>query len=111
MYSICPAIKPVVGGMTGVFQYDVRHIGEPGGGGEYEVQLGFGWTNGVVLQLIKKYAETLHLPVPATSMVSQEALYAVVFASVLAVIAVGALVFVWSHRCGRFMSSPYKCLR
>ena len=35
-------------------KYDVNYKGVPGGGGEYEVQLGFGWTNGVVLDLIAK---------------------------------------------------------
>lgn len=29
--------------------------GEPGGGGEYEVVTGFGWTNGVALDFITKY--------------------------------------------------------
>uniref|UniRef100_A0A7E4USK8 Trehalase n=1 Tax=Panagrellus redivivus TaxID=6233 RepID=A0A7E4USK8_PANRE len=29
-----------------------------GGGGEYEVQKGFGWTNGVILDLLEKYGDT-----------------------------------------------------
>ena len=29
--------------------------GHAGGGGEYEVQVGFGWTNGVALELLSKY--------------------------------------------------------
>ncbi|KAM9852851.1 trehalase [Aulostomus maculatus] len=40
-------------------KYDVNTDGEPGGGGEYEVQLGFGWTNGVALQLLDRYGATL----------------------------------------------------
>ncbi|KAM9732875.1 LOW QUALITY PROTEIN: trehalase [Menidia menidia] len=40
-------------------KYDVNGDGKPGGGGEYEVQLGFGWTNGVVLQILDQYGETL----------------------------------------------------
>ncbi|KAG8569487.1 hypothetical protein GDO81_014431 [Engystomops pustulosus] len=36
-------------------KYDVQGDGKPGGGGEYEVQLGFGWTNGVILQLLDLY--------------------------------------------------------
>ncbi|XP_074536091.1 trehalase [Halichoeres trimaculatus] len=40
-------------------KYDVNGDGKPGGGGEYEVQLGFGWTNGVVLQLLDQYGERL----------------------------------------------------
>ncbi|XP_059186792.1 trehalase [Centropristis striata] len=40
-------------------KYDVNGDGRPGGGGEYEVQLGFGWTNGVALQLLDQYGATL----------------------------------------------------
>ena len=32
--------------------------GERGGGGEYTPQVGFGWTNGVVLWLLERYAGT-----------------------------------------------------
>nr|WP_238349417.1 trehalase family glycosidase [Pseudomonas sp. SWRI179] len=32
--------------------------GDGGGGGEYELQDGFGWTNGVTLKLLGKYGET-----------------------------------------------------
>ncbi|XP_012990982.2 trehalase isoform X2 [Esox lucius] len=40
-------------------KYDVNGDGKPGGGGEYEVQLGFGWTNGVALQLLAQYGDRL----------------------------------------------------
>ncbi|XP_072309122.1 trehalase [Eucyclogobius newberryi] len=40
-------------------KYDVNGDGKPGGGGEYEVQLGFGWTNGVALQLLDQYGAAL----------------------------------------------------
>nr|XP_001336187.3 trehalase [Danio rerio] len=40
-------------------KYDVSGDGKPGGGGEYEVQLGFGWTNGVALQLLDQYGDRL----------------------------------------------------
>ncbi|KAG7471160.1 hypothetical protein MATL_G00121430 [Megalops atlanticus] len=40
-------------------KYDVNGDGKPGGGGEYEVQLGFGWTNGVALQLLEKFGDRL----------------------------------------------------
>ncbi|GAB4093914.1 alpha,alpha-trehalase [Flaviaesturariibacter terrae] len=36
-------------------KYDVVHANKPGGGGEYPTQDGFGWTNGVLLALMKKY--------------------------------------------------------
>lgn len=43
-----------------LFQYDVtRDDGVPGSGGEYDVQKGFGWTNGVVLALLDTYGEKL----------------------------------------------------
>lgn len=40
-------------------KYDVND-GKPGGGGEYNVQLGFGWTNGVALQLLHQYGDRLN---------------------------------------------------
>ncbi|KAF3693259.1 Trehalase [Channa argus] len=40
-------------------KYDVNGDGKPGGGGEYEVQLGFGWSNGVALQLLDQYGARL----------------------------------------------------
>ncbi|HEX7370701.1 MAG TPA: alpha,alpha-trehalase TreF [Rhodanobacteraceae bacterium] len=39
-----------------VEKYDVRSI-QPGGGGEYELQDGFGWTNGVTRALLLQYPE------------------------------------------------------
>ena len=36
-------------------KYDVEHANREGGGGEYPSQDGFGWTNGVLLALIKQY--------------------------------------------------------
>ncbi|PIK34517.1 putative trehalase isoform X2 [Apostichopus japonicus] len=36
--------------------------GTPGSGGEYEVQDGFGWTNGVFLTLLDKYGSQLDNP-------------------------------------------------
>ncbi|MFC2137138.1 alpha,alpha-trehalase TreF [Bacteroidota bacterium] len=35
-------------------KYDVVNINRPGGGGEYKLQDGFGWTNGVFLKLWEK---------------------------------------------------------
>ena len=37
-------------------QYDAENIGRFGGGGEYVVQEGFGWTNGLVFELLAKYS-------------------------------------------------------
>jgi len=36
-------------------KYNCEEEGKPGGGGEYDVQEGFGWTNGVTLSLLAKY--------------------------------------------------------
>ncbi|KAM5246003.1 trehalase [Ctenodactylus gundi] len=40
-------------------KYDISSGGQPGGGGEYEVQEGFGWTNGVALMLLDQYGDRL----------------------------------------------------
>ncbi|KAJ9575304.1 hypothetical protein L9F63_025746, partial [Diploptera punctata] len=42
-------------------KYDATIPGGHGGGGEYEVQLGFGWTNGVVMELLHQYGHRLTL--------------------------------------------------
>ncbi|XP_031719468.1 trehalase [Anarrhichthys ocellatus] len=39
-------------------KYDVNGDGKPGCGGEYEVRLGFGWTNDVALQLLDQCGAT-----------------------------------------------------
>ncbi|KAF7992096.1 hypothetical protein HCN44_001421 [Aphidius gifuensis] len=40
-------------------KYDATVSGGGGGGGEYEVQLGFGWSNGLVMDLLAKYGSRL----------------------------------------------------
>jgi alpha,alpha-trehalase len=40
-----------------VEKYDVTATGRPGGGGEYPTQDGFGWTNGVMRELMALYPE------------------------------------------------------
>ncbi|KAL4719683.1 hypothetical protein ACJJTC_003004 [Scirpophaga incertulas] len=40
-------------------KYDAETAGKYGDGGEYVVQSGFGWTNGVVLEFIDKYGEKM----------------------------------------------------
>ena len=39
-------------------KYDADHLGHGGGGGEYVPQNGFGWTNGVILDLIGRYPDS-----------------------------------------------------
>jgi alpha,alpha-trehalase len=40
-------------------KYDATMPGERGSGGEYTVQSGFGWTNGVTLQLLNIFKDSL----------------------------------------------------
>lgn len=49
-YSFCVQI---------LFQYSAVKSGQYGGGGEYDIQTGFGWTNGVALHLLDKYGDKL----------------------------------------------------
>ena len=41
-------------------KYDVRRVG-PGSGGEYDVQTGFGWTNGVAISLLARYVQCTYV--------------------------------------------------
>ncbi|XP_048482628.1 trehalase-like [Plutella xylostella] len=45
-------------------KYDAAAPGRQGGGGEYGVQDGFGWTNGVALELLARYGADLALDEP-----------------------------------------------
>ncbi|KAL4432233.1 hypothetical protein ABPG77_005995 [Micractinium sp. CCAP 211/92] len=38
-------------------KFNATQVGLPGGGGEYEVVDGFGWTNGAVLNLLERYPD------------------------------------------------------
>ncbi len=40
-------------------QYDAVSTGTAGGGGEYEVQTGFGWSNGVVIEFMNLFGDEL----------------------------------------------------
>ncbi|XP_066941045.1 uncharacterized protein [Macrobrachium rosenbergii] len=40
-------------------KYSVERLGLPGGGGEYNVQLGFGWSNGVAMRLLAIFGDRL----------------------------------------------------
>eukprot|EP00026_Physarum_polycephalum_P006227 Phypoly_transcript_06269.p1 GENE.Phypoly_transcript_06269~~Phypoly_transcript_06269.p1 ORF type:complete len:584 (+),score=67.80 Phypoly_transcript_06269:239-1753(+) len=48
-------------------KYDVTTRGIPGGGGEYTVQSGFGWTNGVALHFLQLYGNTFTLETCGTA--------------------------------------------
>lgn len=43
-------------------KYDATNVGKSGGGGEYGVQTGFGWSNGVVISLLHKFGRSLIAP-------------------------------------------------
>ncbi len=47
-------------------KYDVQVTGRPGGGGEYPLQDGFGWTNGVMRRLMALYPETAAQSTPGS---------------------------------------------
>lgn len=40
-------------------KYHAQLVGQPGGGGEYVVQEGFGWSNGLTLWLLKRFGRVL----------------------------------------------------
>lgn len=40
-------------------KYSALELGGHGGGGEYEIQIGFGWSNGVVMDLLAKYGDKI----------------------------------------------------
>ncbi|KRG04852.1 trehalase isoform X1 [Drosophila mojavensis] len=42
-------------------KYDAEKFGGHGGGGEYGVQKGFGWTNGVIIEWLAKYGHEISL--------------------------------------------------
>jgi alpha,alpha-trehalase len=47
-----------------VEKYDVVTTGRSGGGGEYPLQDGFGWTNGVMRKLIALYPASANITMP-----------------------------------------------
>ncbi|XP_036114530.1 trehalase [Molossus molossus] len=63
-------------------KYDISNGGQPGGGGEYEVQEGFGWTNGVVLMLLDRYGDRLRSGAP-TAVLEFQCLAAALLLSLL----------------------------
>ncbi|XP_075219762.1 trehalase-like isoform X2 [Lycorma delicatula] len=52
-------------------KYDATVVGGHGGGGEYELQLGFGWTNGICMELLDKYGDRLTVEDHFTSLPAQ----------------------------------------
>eukprot|EP00754_Rhynchopus_humris_P046314 Rhum_TRINITY_DN5836_c0_g1::Rhum_TRINITY_DN5836_c0_g1_i1::g.18576::m.18576/K01194/TREH, treA, treF; alpha,alpha-trehalase len=52
-------------------KYNATHPGLPGSGGEYTVQEGFGWTNGVMLWLLNRYGADAVAPNCTNTSVAQ----------------------------------------
>lgn len=42
-----------------ILQYSAETLGGHGNGGEYDIQIGFGWTNGVIIEYLAKYGNNL----------------------------------------------------
>lgn len=51
-------------------QYDATVFGGHGTGGEYDVQLGFGWTNGIIMDLLNRYGSNIYLTTKTVSAAS-----------------------------------------
>ncbi|KAH1030103.1 hypothetical protein HUJ05_003228 [Dendroctonus ponderosae] len=51
-------------------KYDSTVFGVGGGGGEYEIQLGFGWSNGVIMDLLYRYSDVLTVDDPSLLLTS-----------------------------------------
>lgn len=49
-------------------KYNAKVVGQPGGGGEYIVQEGFGWSNGVILWMLKELGSELRVPLKCPSL-------------------------------------------
>jgi hypothetical protein len=65
-------------------------MGLPGGGGEYEVVVGFGWTNGVALDFLNRYGDKIIAPVGRANVANKLPNYvssSIVFGSVSVLLA------------------------
>lgn len=88
--------------ITFVLQYDAKRGGEPGVGEEHVVQKGFGWTNGVALLLLNKYAgssEQTDRPTPVDAKSGAPSFTAVANAILVVGLVVLVVVFVSTALC------------
>ncbi|CAH1404306.1 unnamed protein product [Nezara viridula] len=93
-------------------KYDATVVGEGGGGGEYEVQLGFGWSNGVVMELLDMYGDRLTsstAEVPTEPPANKASLQSLGTAQYLGQLVTVALAFSGTLAAGAF--SALLCLR
>ncbi|NP_001291906.1 trehalase isoform X1 [Bactrocera dorsalis] len=66
-------------------KYDALRFGGHGGGGEYDVQKGFGWSNGVIIEFLTKYGGDLSLSNSAVSTVSKNTVFSLTVALLISV--------------------------
>ncbi|KAJ0171158.1 hypothetical protein K1T71_013357 [Dendrolimus kikuchii] len=97
-------------------KYDATIFGGFGGGGEYVLQTGFGWTNGVVMALLNRYGDTLSAADAFGTGVESGAVYgahvgagsvATALLAVLASVAAGALGLVVYKKRKEFSALTY----
>ncbi|XP_055853800.1 trehalase-like isoform X2 [Episyrphus balteatus] len=74
-------------------KYNCEKFGGHGGGGEYEIQTGFGWTNGIIIDLLTKYGDDI-TPM-STSKGSMTSLISLVAVATVAVIVTTVGRFLW----------------
>ena len=79
--------------MFTILQYDVTKFGGAGGGGEYEVQIGFGWTNGVVLDLLRQYGSAIRVREEGTTTQTPSSLWSQLLANYSIYVALAVLLF------------------
>jgi alpha,alpha-trehalase len=94
-------------------KYHGERVGEPGGGGEYVVQEGFGWTNGVLLWLLETFPEELTAPITCTRYESQLAATKVMHLEefILCIVLIMGLLVWGSMIVRRLPVSPLFCVR
>ncbi|KAK4872290.1 hypothetical protein RN001_016414 [Aquatica leii] len=90
-------------------KYDATVVGVSGGGGEYDIQWGFGWTNGVILDFLDRFASTARVTDASPKVTDDEIASAVVGSSSgFGQIATGLLALMVSFVAGFIGISMYK---
>ncbi|XP_067628376.1 trehalase isoform X3 [Eurosta solidaginis] len=67
-------------------KYDASKFGGHGGGGEYEVQKGFGWSNGIIIEYLAKYGGELSPTNNGVATVGINTIFSLTIALVIALI-------------------------
>ncbi|KAF2885006.1 hypothetical protein ILUMI_21180 [Ignelater luminosus] len=90
-------------------KYDATVSGGHGGGGEYEVQFGFGWSNGVIMAMLDRFGDSLRLDDAPPKEYAEARHSAVVGApSTFGQVATGLLALIVSLTAGFIGISIYK---